>query len=114
MTTTFIDSAKLGLIELTIRALMLKQSNDLKWYEWFYRAIAVQMYIEYAETFTDSMFTDAEYNHIEFKIRDIIDASIKGFSWENTTTDDTLPSGDYRVTVVGDFRILNDESYRIV
>ena len=75
MTTTFIDKAKLGLSELVVKMLILKSSNNASWYEFFYRSLAVMMYIEYVETFESGMFTEEELAFVEFKIKDIIPIS---------------------------------------
>ena len=110
MTTTFIDKAKLGFSELVVKMLILKSVNNTSWYEFFYRALAVMMYIDYAETFKSGMFTEEELNHIEFKIRDIINISDGNVG----QGDLELPSGNYRVTDLGEFRLLDDGGYRII
>jgi len=110
MTTTFIDKAKLGLSELVVKMLILKSTNSPSWYEFFYRALAVMMYIDYIETYQSGMFTESELNFVEFKIRDIINISDGSVG----QGDIELPSGDYRVTDLGEFRLLDDGSYRIV
>ena len=110
MTTTFIDKAKLGLSELVVKMLILKSSNNASWYEFFYRSLAVMMYIDYIETFESEMFTEEELSYVEFKIRDIINISDGNVG----QGDLELPSGNYRVTDLGEFRLLDDGGYRII
>lgn len=110
MTTTFIDKAKLGLSELVVKMLILKSGNNASWYEFFYRSLAVMMYIEYVETFESGMFTEEELAFVEFKIRDIIPISDGNVG----QGDLELPSGNYRVTDLGEFRLLDDGGYRII
>lgn len=110
MTTTFIDKAKLGLSELVVKMLILKSGNNASWYEFFYRSLAVMMYIEYVETFESGMFTEEELAFVEFKIRDIINISDGNVG----QGDLELPSGNYRVTDLGEFRLLDDGGYRII
>lgn len=110
MTTTFIDKTKLGFTELVVKMLILKSTNSSSWYEFFYRAMAVMMYLDYIETFESGMFTNIELDHVEFKIRDIINISDGNVG----QGDLELPSGNYRVTDLGDFRLLSDNGYRIV
>lgn len=110
MTTTFIDKAKLGLSELVVKMLILKSSNNASWYEFFYRSLAVMMYIEYVETFESGMFTEEELAFVEFKIMDIIPISDGNVG----QGDLELPSGNYRVTDLGEFRLLDDGGYRII
>ena len=110
MTTTFIDKAKLGLSELVVKMLILKSGNNASWYEFFYRSLAVMMYIEYVETFESGMFTEEELAFVEFKIRDIIPTSDGNVG----QGDLELPSGNYRVTDLGEFRLLDDGGYRII
>ena len=110
MTTTFIDKAKLGLSELVVKMLILKSGNNASWYEFFYRSLAVMMYIEYVETFESGMFTEEDLAFVEFKIRDIIPISDGNVG----QGDLELPSGNYRVTDLGEFRLLDDGGYRII
>ena len=110
MTTTFIDKTKLGFTELVVKMLILKSTNSSSWYEFFYRSMAVMMYLDYIETFESGMFTELELNHVEFKIRDIINISDGSVG----QGDLELPSGNYRITDLGEFRLLDEGSYRIV
>ena len=56
------------------------------------------------------MFTEEELAFVEFKIRDIIPISDGNVG----QGDLELPSGNYRVTDLGEFRLLDDGGYRII
>lgn len=107
MTTTLIDNIKSKYSELVVTMILLQSVGNTSWVEYFYRSMAVMMYLESIETYRDEMFSTKEYSYYLFKIKDIIPIS------DVTEVNVDLPSGNYRITSGEAFRIAED-SYRIV
>ena len=106
----FVDEIGKAYTTLVTKMLILKECSCITWYEYFYRSMLVSMYLNYLDTENGNMFSTEEYNHVKFKILDILQDE-GSFEFEGV---EVLPDGTYRITDDGLFRIIDTGDYRVV